>query len=131
MRTILKAEDKTIVGEDLGYAIKVYIQERPDLGHTLIGKGVAELEENELLNVGMSLINREVVTDFGTFIVNGDKVMLIGKEDIGYVEMEGGYSKNKLFAMYQNVWKPIIEKEEKKLAREQKKQAKQDYSLFS
>ena len=131
MRTVLKTEDKTIIGDNLGYAIKVHIDGRPDLGHILIGKGVEELEENELLNVGLSLINREVEMDFGTFIVNGNKVMLKGRDDIGYVEMEDGYSKEKLFTMYQNVWKPILEREEREAAKQQKKESKTDFALFS
>lgn len=132
MRTILKYGEQTIIGENINnYATKVSIKERPDLGSILLFKTVEEFEENTLLDAGLQLINREVEMDFGTFIVNGDKVMLKGREDIGYVEMEGGYDKSHLFTMYQNIWEPILKKEERKAAREQKKEAKQDFALFS
>ena len=133
MRTTLRYGDKLIVGEDLNsHCIRVSIENRNDLGHFVLDKKIEELEENELLNAGMSLIGREIETTCGTFIVIGNSITLKGKEDLGAVIIdEPNDIKDRLYNAYMEYFKPAIEKEIRKEKRAEKAEKKKAaLSLF-
>ena len=133
MRTTLRYGDKLIVGEDLNsHCIRVSIENRKDLGHFVLDKKIEELEENELLNAGMSLIGREIETTCGTFIVIGNSITLKGREDLGAVIIDEPKDiKDRLYNAYMEYFKPAIEKEIRKEKRAEKAENKKAaLSLF-
>lgn len=133
MRTTLKYGDKLIVGEDLNsHCIRVSIENRKDLGHFVLDKKIEELEENELLNAGLSLIGREIETTCGTFIVVGNNITMKGMENLGTVSIdEIGDIKDRLYNAYMTYFKPAIERAIRKEKRAEKAENKKAaLSLF-
>ena len=120
MRTILKTDKGIISGEDInGHCVRVTIEGRNDLGSVILSKDISELEEGELQSAGEALLGREINTEFGTFILKGDKLYMRGREEYCDVSNMTNIEEN-IALIYDNTWREDILKEKRAEERKQK-----------
>jgi len=130
MRTILETPNGTIVGEDMNsHCVRVTIEGRRDLGSVILNKDVSELEEGEIAEAGESLLGREMTTEFGTFILKGNKLSMRGREGIYDVE-DTEHVQDHLYSIYNIMWKDDIERELRQAAKK-KKPVKEEHKKSS
>lgn len=126
MRTILETDKGIISGEDInGHCIRVTIEGRADLGSVILPKGISELEDGELMSAGEILMGREINTEFGTFILKGNKLYMRGMDTPYEVENPDTVQDN-LYNIYSIMWKDEIEKEIRKAAKKEKEAAAEE-----
>lgn len=133
MRTTLNTDFGRIIGEDMnGYCVRVSIENRKDLGTVLLTKSIEKLEDGELFVTGKSLADKELVQEFGTFIINGNTVVMKDREDLGTYTVEGEIDIRKnIYSIYQQAFEPAIKRELAKAAKEEaKKETKKSMELF-
>lgn len=126
MRTILETDKGIISGEDInGHCIRVTIEGRADLGSVILPKSITELEDGELMSAGETLMGREINTEFGTFILKGNKLYMRGRDTPYEVENPDTVQDN-LYNIYSIMWKDEIEKEIRKAAKKEKEAAAEE-----
>ena len=126
MRTILETKNGVISGEDInGHCVRVTIEGRADLGSVILSKDISELEEGELMSAGETLMGREINTEFGTFILKGNKLYMRGRDAAYEVENPDTVQDN-LYNIYSFMWKDEIEKEAKEAAKKEKEDAAEE-----
>lgn len=126
MRTILETDKGIISGEDInGHCIRVTIEGRADLGSVILPKSISELEDGELMSAGEILMGREINTEFGTFILKGNKLYMRGSDTPYEVENPDTVQDN-LYNIYSIMWKDEIEKEIRKAAKKEKEAAAEE-----
>jgi hypothetical protein len=133
MRTTLKTDFGTIIGENINdICIRVSIENRKDLGSVLLYKKTEDLVEGELLAAGKALSDKEIVEEYGTFILDGTNLWLKDRDDLGAYPVEDTQNvKKNLYSIYSQFWEPTLKRELAKAAKEEaKKESKKSTGLF-
>ena len=112
MRTTLKTDDYTIIGEDVnGYCVVVSILEKPGLNKVSIPKKIEDLTDEDLILAAKKLDKKTFETPHGIFILAGDELTLFGTNKTIKIEDPDNLTDDRLEKIYNVIYNPEVEKD--------------------
>ena len=112
MRTTLKTDEYTIIGEDVnGYCVTVSILEKPGLNKTTLFKSIEDVTDEDLILAAKKLDKKTFETPHGIFILAGDELTLFGTGKSIKIEDPDNLSNDRLEKIYNVVYNPEVEED--------------------